>query len=70
MMTVRDMIRAADLARHEGRHEDAAAWSGLYMIIARIEAAARAAMRQPDPHQQDRDEYDEEMSLGGRRFRS
>lgn len=70
MMTVSDMIRAANLARHEGRDEDAAAWTSLYIIIGRIEAAARLAMRQADPHQQDQDEYDEEMSLGGRPYRS
>ena len=85
MMTNDQILQAANLAYHEQRIADwrmchsllsilgfmPDGYGALVSIVEETEKARlRHAMRQPDPHQQDVEEYDQEMGLGGRRFRS
>lgn len=64
-MTDDQIIAAADKARHAGRNDEADLWIQLLMSRAK----ERFRVRKRDPDQQDRDEYIEENSLGGRIYK-
>ncbi len=64
MMTPADMRRMADLCYYQGDPEGGKQWH----MLARFVEERYPAVK-PDPDQQDYDEYIEEMSLGGRRYR-
>lgn len=82
-MSFQDMLDRANVAFYEGRRDDAHAWFGLMRLLDMVSddslqmltaVVARATKKyDADPlneFQKDRDEYNEEMSLGGRKFRS